>query len=214
MQVRTARQLGGMVLVAGVLWGATPALADGPGGHPGGRSQPSHDAVRSSSTSGSTQNDAVGGNGPAAPDANPTATSGPTGSAPTTPAPSAQTSSAQAGPAQAADPTCPNDTGLPAPVLGTALTTLRTVETTVEGSTGTLPVDPAGTLGGAAGCSSTTPSASPSTSPSPATGAATASPSPVASPSATDASAPSAISASLPEAPPAQAVSSHVSFAG
>ncbi|MDP3711756.1 MAG: hypothetical protein Q8R60_04645 [Mycobacteriales bacterium] len=110
--------------------------------------------------------------------------------------------------AQAAAATCPTDDGLPVPVAGTVLDTVGTVQDTVEGVVGPLPVDVTGTVGGALGCS-----AEPSASPEPAP-----SDEPVVTPSdeptAGESSAVAVIGASLPEAASAEAVSARVSFAG
>jgi hypothetical protein len=78
----------------------------------------------------------------------------------------------------------------------------------VQGVTGPLPVDPAGTVGGAAGCTST-PSSSPAPSSGDGSGDASA---PTAS--TQDVANLTAVSAGLPEAATAQPVTGHVAFTG
>lgn len=110
--------------------------------------------------------------------------------------------------AQAAAATCPTDDGLPAPVAGTVVDTVGTVQDTVEGVAGPLPVDVSGTLGGALGC---TPE--PSASPEPTPSDEPTDP-PSQDPQAGDSGDLAAISNGLPEAASAEAVDAQVAFAG
>lgn len=82
--------------------------------------------------------------------------------APADGAPAAQTPAAPAGaavPGAVAASTCSTDSSLPAPVAGTVVDTVSTVQSTASSTAGQAPpVDVAGTLGSQLGCTSATPS--------------------------------------------------------
>lgn len=204
MRVHTVVRVGGVLTAAGLLLGPTPAWADHQDGwspQPTASEQPQDDPQQwepgaSDESTPSAQDDGApeGGSGTskqmAAQSSNSTA---------------AATDTAAA---QAAAATCPTDDGLPVPVAGTVVDTVGTVQDTVEGVTGPLPVDLAGTLGGVLGCTPE-PSASPEPAPSDEPSAT-----PSEDPQAGDSGDLAAISTGLPEAASAEAVDAQVAFAG
>lgn len=206
MRVNTVVQVGGVLTAAGLLLSPTTAWAhheDGwaPEPQPSEQPQdyPQQPEPSASAAPASPAPDEAGAESDPA-----TATTVP-------PARSSSTvGSTDTAATQATAATCPTDDGLPVPVAGTVVDTLETVEGTVEDVAGPLPVDLAGTVGGALGCTPE-PETAASPAPAPSDGAAaTASDEPTAQ----EESAVAAMGAVLPEAESAQAVSARVAFAG
>jgi len=127
--------------------------------------------------------------------------------APADGAPAAQTPAAPAGaaaPNAVAASTCTTDSGLPAPVAGTAVDTVTTVQSTASSTAGQAPpADVDGTLGSQLGCTSSTPSADDSS-----TGGSSS------SSDATTTTADQTSVDSAPAATPATPVSGDPNFAG
>lgn len=133
-----------MVVAAGVVAVPGTAFADGWG----------HDSSWGSGQGENWQQQPASPRQQAQPPADAPGTAAPA-PAPTAVATSASVPSVPAG-AAAAGTTCSTDAGLPTPVAATVVDTVSTVQGTVTGVTGPLPVDPAGTVAGQLGCTSAT----------------------------------------------------------
>lgn len=202
MRAHTMVRVGGVLTAAGLLLSPTPAWADhGDGWSPQPQASEQPQDYRQQWEPGASSE-------PTSPAQDGESAGNPSGTSKQMEPAQRTSTAADTSAAQAAAATCPTDDGLPVPVAGTVLDTVGTVQDTVEGVAGPLPVDVTGTVGGTLGCS-----AEPSASPEPAP-----SDEPVVTPSdeptAGESSAVALIGASLPEAASAEAVSARVSFAG